>query len=94
MKVQDKYSRNWRRIVGAGIAGVAMAVLLCSAHAVGEQGCRVHYETAWVAAEVLRHVVHACWQLVPAYLYEDSRCCQHLLQIVASVWPVLCVIAG
>lgn len=94
MKAQDKYSRNWKRIAGTGIAGLALAILLCNFDGAAERGCSVHYETAWVAGEVLRHVVQACWQLVPAYLYEDSRCCQHLFQIVASVWPVLCVIAG
>jgi len=94
MKGQDKYSRNWKRIVGTGVAGFALAFLLCSFDAAAERGCSVRYETAWVAVDVLRHVILVCWQSVPAYLYEDSRCCQHLFQIVASVWPLLCVIAG
>jgi len=94
MKRQDKYSRNWKRIAGTGIAAFALAILLCSFDGAAERGCNARFETAWVAVEVLRHVVLVCWQLVPAYLYEDSRCCQHLFQIVASVWPVLSVIAG
>jgi hypothetical protein len=94
MKGQDRYSRNWKRIVGTGVAGFALASLVCSLGGVAERDCTSHYGTAWVAVEVLRHVVQACWQLVPAYLFEDSGPCQHLFQIVASVWPVLCVIAG
>ena len=94
MKGQDKQSRNWKRIARTGIAAVVLGGLFCSICGAAELGCSVHYETAWVAVEVLRHVVQACWQLAPAYLYEDSRCYQHLLQIVASVWPMLCVIAG
>lgn len=94
MNGQDKQSRNWKRIAGTGIAAVVLGGLFCSICGATERGCSVHYETAWVAAEVLRCVVQACLRLAPAYLYEDSRCCQHLLQIVASFWPVLCVIAG
>lgn len=94
MKGQDKNARNWKQIMAATIAGVGLAVLLGSLNAAPERGCNVHYEIAWVAAEVLRHVVQACWQLVPVYLYENSGCYEHLLQIMASVWPLLCVIAG
>ena len=94
MKVQDQYSWKWKRIAGTGVAVVALGSLLCSTGGAAERGCRVRYETAWIAVEVLRHVALACSQLAPAYLCENSRCCQHLFQIVASVWPLLCVIAG
>jgi hypothetical protein len=94
MKGQYKYSRSWKRIAGTGIAGFALAILLCSLDAVAEGGCSVRYETASVVAEVLRHAVLACWQLAPVYLFENSRGCHHLFQIVASVWPLFCVIAG
>ena len=94
MKGQDKQSRKWKRIAGTGIAAVVLGGLFCSICGAAELGFSAHYEATWVAVEVLRHIALACWQLVPAYLCEDSRCCQHLLQIVPSVWPVLCVIAG
>jgi len=94
MKAQDKYSRNWKRIAGTGIAGLALAILLCNFDGAAERGCSARFETAGVAVEVLRDVVLACWQLVPSYLYENSGCYEHLLQIVASIWPLLCVIAG
>jgi hypothetical protein len=94
MKGQDNYSRNWKRIVGTGVAGLALASLVCSLGGVAERGCTVHYGTAWVAVEILRHVVQVCWQFVPTYLYEDSRCCELLFQVVASIWPMFWVIAG
>ncbi len=94
MKAQDKYSRNWKRIAGTGIAGLALAILLCNFDGAAERGCSARFETAGVAVEVLHHVVLAYWQLVPAYLYENSGSYEHLLQIVASIWPLLCVIAG
>jgi hypothetical protein len=94
MKGQDKQSQNWKRIVGTGIAAVVLGGLFCSICGAAELGCSVHYETAWIAVEVLRHVVLACRQLAPAYLYENSRCCEHLFQIVTSVWPLFWVIAG
>ena len=93
MKRQDKQSRNWKRIAGTGIAAVVLGGLFCSICG-AELGCGAHYETAWVAEEVLRHVVLACWHLSPAYLCENSRCCERLFQIVTSVWPLFCIIAG
>lgn len=94
MKVRDKYHWNWKRIVGTGIAAVALASLLCGISGAAERGCSVHYETAWVAGEVLRHIVLACWQLAPVYLCEDSRCCEHLFQMLTSVWPLFCAVAS
>jgi hypothetical protein len=93
MKRQDKYSWNWKRIAGTGIAAVALAILFCCLGGVPERGCGVRYETAWVAMEVLRQIVLACWRLAPAYLCENSARCEHLFQLAASVWPLFCVIA-
>jgi hypothetical protein len=93
MKGQDKYSWNWKRIAGTGIAAVVLTILFCLGGA-GDQGCNVRYQSAWVVAEILRHVALACWQLVPTYLCENSRCCEHLLPLVASAWPLFWFIAG
>jgi hypothetical protein len=73
------------------MAAVVLGSLFCSICGTVEAGCSVRYQTAWVA--VLHHLVLACWQLVPAYLCENSMCCAHLFQLVASVWPLFCVIA-
>jgi hypothetical protein len=40
--------------------------------------------------EVLRSVIMlASWHAASAYLCEDSGPLEHLVQIVASIWPLL-----
>jgi hypothetical protein len=52
-------------------------------------------KTAWGALGLFRSVILlADWQAVSAYLWEDSRLLQHLLQIMASLWSLLCLMAG
>jgi hypothetical protein len=93
MKGQYSSSRNWERIGGAAIAGLALAMLICRLSGTGQEWCCLD-EATRVVLEVLRPVILAGWQCVPAYLAENTRCLHHLPQIVASIWPVLCVIAG
>ena len=94
MTGQFTYSRNVKPIVGVAIAGFVLATEFCKLGGAAAQGCNLLDKTAWVALEVLRPVILAAWQSVPACLCGDSRFLQHLLQIVASIWPLLCVIAG
>jgi hypothetical protein len=95
MTGQFTYFRNCKPNVGVGIVGFVLATLFCKLDGATAQGCNLLDKTAWVALEVLRPVVLlADWQAVSAYLCEDSRFLQHLLQIVASIWPLLCVMAG
>ena len=93
MKGQYKYIRNSKPIVEVAIVGFVLVTLSCKLDATA-QGCSLFNRAAWVALEVLRPVILAAWQSVPACLCGDSRFLQHLLQIVASIWPLLCVIAG
>ena len=93
MKGQYKYIRNSKPIVGVAIVGFVLVTLSCKLDATA-QGCSLFNRAAWVALEVLRPVILAAWQSVPACLCEDSRLLQHVLQIGASIWPLLCVIAG
>jgi hypothetical protein len=88
------YSRNCKPIVGVAIVGFVLAILFCKLDGAAAQGCNLLDKTAWVALDVLRPVILAGWQAVSVYLCEDSRFLQHLLQIVASIWPLLCVMAG
>jgi len=94
MTGQYTFSRNCKAIVGVAIAGFVLATLFCKLDAATAQGCNLFDKTAWVAIEVLRPVILSGWQSVPACLCGDSRLLEHLLQIVASIWPLLCVIAG
>ena len=93
MKGQYKYIRNSKPIVEVAIVGFVLVTLSCKLDATA-QGCSLFNKAAWVALEVLRPVILAAWQSVPACLYEDSRLLQYGLQIGASIWPLLCLIAG
>ena len=93
MSGQHTSSRNWERIVGVAIAGFALATLFCRLNGTTQEWTCLD-ESTRVVLEVLRPVILASWQCVPAYLAENTRCLQHLPQIVASIRPLLCVIAG
>ena len=94
MTEPNKYFRNCNRIVEVAAVGFALATLSYKLQGAAAQGCNLLDKTAWVALDVLRPVIVAGWQAVSAYPSEDSRFLQHLLQIVAHMWPLLCVLAG
>jgi len=94
MTGQYTRTKNSKPIVGVAIIGFVLATGFCMLGGVGAQGCNLFNKTAWVALEVLRPVILSGWQSVPACLCGDSRLLQHVLQIVTSIWPLLCVIAG
>jgi hypothetical protein len=89
MKDQYKYFRNSKPIVEVAIVGFVLATL-----DVLTQGCSLFNNAAWVALEVLRPVILVAWQSAPACLCEDSRFLQYVLQVGASIWPLLCGLAG
>ena len=95
MTGQYTNSRNSKPIVGVAIAGLVLAALFCKLDGAAAQGRNLLDKTAWVALEALRLVILlADWQALLAYLCKGSRFLQHLLQIGASIWPLLCVVAG
>jgi hypothetical protein len=93
MTTQHTESQVGRPIVVPAIAGLVFATLFCKLDGAAAQVCRCH--AFWAALEVLRlAVLLAKWHPLAAYLYENSRFVQHLLQLGASLWPWLSVIAG
>jgi hypothetical protein len=88
------HSGNRKPIVNAAIAGFALAALSCILHGVAAESCRLFHSLGWAALEVLRPAISAAWQSAPAHLCEGSNLLQQLLQVVASVRPLLRVIAG
>jgi hypothetical protein len=94
MTAQFTFSRNPKPISGAAIAGVILDTLSCRLDGVAALGCILFDKTAWVATEVVRSVILAGWPSVLAYLCEDSRVMQHVLQILAGIWPLLCFLAN
>jgi hypothetical protein len=87
-------TQNRNSVAKAAIAGFALATLFCMLHVAAVQECHLFHNMAWVASAVLCPAISAAWQLAPAHLCEGSNLLQHLLQIVASVRPLLWVIAG
>ncbi len=92
--VPNTHSRNRKPIVKVAIAGFLLATLFCALRGVAAQECLLFHNLGWVALEVVRPAASAAWQSAPAHLCERSTLLQHLLQIVASNWPLLGVIAG
>ena len=54
------------------------------------QACDLLHNVAWVAFELARPIISAALQCVPAHFCGCSDLAQHLLQIVASSWTLLC----
>jgi hypothetical protein len=92
-EAQMTYSRNSKPIIDVAIAGQVLATLSCKFDVMA-QGCSLLEKAAWTALDVLRPVILAAWQSLPSCLCQDSRFLQHVLQLVAFIWPLLCVVAG
>ena len=86
-------SRSGKPIIDVAIAGPVLATLSYKLDMTA-QGCSLLGKAAWAALDVLRPLILAAWQSLPACLCEDSRFLQHVLQLVARIWPLLCVLAG
>lgn len=76
------------------IAGFALATLFWTLHVVQASGCRLLHHVAWVAFLVLRPAISAAWQLAPVHFCDTSGLLQHVLQIVVTIRPLLCVITN
>lgn len=94
MKGPYAYSRNRKPIVQVAIAGFVLATLSFLLQIVALQGCHLVHSAAWVAFRVLHPAILAASQSGPVQLCQASNLLQHLLQIVASIKPLLSLIAG
>ena len=94
MTRQSTYSGNPKPIQEAAIVGFLLATLSCKLDGAAALACQLLDKTAWAATEIVRSAILAGWPCVLVYLFEDTRFMQHLLQIGASIWPLLRVIAG
>ena len=90
-----QYFRNSKPIVGGSIVTFVLPTLFSKLGGPAAQACNLLGKMAWVALAVLRSVILlADWPALSACLWEDSRRVQNLLKIVASIWPLLCSMAG
>jgi hypothetical protein len=94
MTGQYTFSRNPKPIQETAMVGFLVATLSWKLEGAATLVCHLLDKTAWAATEVLRSAILAGWPSVLAYLCEDSRFMQHLLQILASLWPLVGVLAG
>jgi len=94
MNGQPTYTLNFKRIAGVAIVGFALAISFYKLDGAAARGWCLLGESQWVALEVLRPLAFAVWQSIRAFVCEDLGCLQHLLKIVASVWPLLCALAA
>ena len=89
------YIRSSKPMVGVAMGGCVFAALFCKIDEMRAGECDLFAKAVWAGLEGLRSVILlADWQAVLAYLWEDSRFLQHLLQIGACLWPLLRAMAG
>jgi len=86
-------TRNHKSLVEAALSAFPLAALFYVLHREPSQECHLVHNTAWLAFKLLRPALSSVWQSVPAHPCEGSSFL-HLLQIVASIWQPLCVLAG
>jgi hypothetical protein len=87
-------TRNRNSAAKVAIAGFALATLVLTLHVAAIQECHLFHSVAWLAFQVLRPAILATSQSAPTHLCDASSLLRHLLQMVASVRPLLWVIAG
>jgi hypothetical protein len=94
-EMKGQYFRNCKPIVGVALVTLVLPNLFSKLGEAPALGSNLLGKTVWVALALLRSViVLADWQAVQAYLWEYPRLLPHLLHIMASIWPLLCYIAG
>jgi hypothetical protein len=94
MTEPNKYSMNGNLLVEVAAVLFVLATLSYHLDGAAAQGCSLVDRAAWVALDVFRPAILACWRAISTYLCEDSTVLQHLLQMVASIWQLLCIVAG
>ena len=94
MERRSTFSRNAKGIAVVAIIGFAFAALFYKLDGEGAQECNFLNGVAWVVLEISRPVILAGWQTMQMCLTQNSRFLQLLPQIVASVCPLLCTVAG
>lgn len=85
METQNGNFRRVKLMVGALLAGFALASLLYRIDGGTIWGCNLLGGSAWVVVEVLRPVLAAGWHALSSYLSENSRYLSLLPHIVSSL---------
>src|SRR5204862_6314830 len=84
MNGQLTSSRNWERMVGAAIVGVALATLFCKADGAAH-GWNLFDGTAWVVLEEFRPVILAGLEFVKTLFVSIDQIFQYMILIVTYI---------
>jgi hypothetical protein len=87
-------SQKLKRAAVAAIVGFALATLFYKLGGGASHGCELLDEAEWLVLQILHPIVAVGWRSAQAYLTENSRVLQHLPQIVANAWPMLCFVVA
>jgi len=94
MAGQYTSSPSRKAIVGVILAALGIAIVFRDLDVAAAQGCSLVDVTACMASEVLRSVILACCQALPAYLCEHQALLVGFAHMLASHWLLLCVMVG
>lgn len=94
MQIRNTNTEVRRQVVEAAFVVFVLVTLSYGLHGMAAQGCSLFGPASWVALEVLRPMVLAAWESTSAYLCQSAGPLQHVLQTVASIGPLLCVVVG
>ena len=81
-----------RNLFQLAVAGSLLAALSCTLYLM-TQSCGFVHAFGWVAFELARPVISAVLQFASAHLCGPSVS-QHVLQMVASDWPLFSALAS
>ena len=94
MQILETNSRAGRQAAEAAFAAFVLIALSYGIHGMAAEGCGLLEKTSWIALEVLRPMVLAAWESMMGYVCQGSGILQHVLQTVASIGPLFCVVVG
>jgi hypothetical protein len=94
MRITNTNSRTRRQVVEAAFVAFVLVTLSFAFHGMAAQACSLFGPASWIVLEVLRPMVLAGWESMSAYLCQGSGLLQHVLQTVASLGPLFCVVVG
>ena len=94
MRIRNTNTWSRRQVLEAACVASALITLSYGLHGMAAQGCGLLGQASWIALEVLRPMVLAAWESMTGYVCQGSGLLQHVLQTVASIGPLFCVVVG
>ena len=83
-----------KSILRAATAAFALIVFSSILRVIAAQECHLFHYSIWAALQLLRPAILAAKTAVPVHPCQAADVLQHLLQIVASNWPLPQALVG